>query len=137
MNARRGVVYEKSYALELSRIASEDLQAAQVLLDAGVKRKENIFLLAQQALEKALKALLCACELPVPHLHEISLLVDRLPDEVQPPFQNEFNSLTEYATIRRYLEGREHLDEKVIQTALLAISDAVAWCQQEVNKKFE
>jgi HEPN domain-containing protein len=134
---KKGVVYEKPYALELIRIACADFEAAEVLFAARVKRQENIFLMAQQALEKALKAVLCALGLPVPHLYEISLLLDRLPEEIDPPFGNQFNSLTEYATIRRYLEGKETHENEVTEAALKEIKNAVEWCSQKVDEVFK
>ena len=134
---RKGIIYEKSYAEELLRIAKADFEAAQVLYEARVKRKENIFLLAQQALEKALKAVLCAMNLPVPHVHEISLLVDRIPEELNPPFSTEFNSLTEFATIRRYLEGKEIQDEELTLDVLNQIEQALAWCSRTVSAHAE
>ncbi len=130
----KGVMYEKSYSRELMRIALEDLEAAKVLFRAKVRRTENVFLLAQQALEKALNALLCSRGLPVPHLHEIGILIDRIPDDLNPPFGNEFNSLTEYATIRRYLEGRECPDQETINEALKSIEAAVVWCGERVKE---
>lgn len=130
---RRGVLYEKEYAHELMGIAEEDLKAAFILWKAGVKRKENVFLLAQQALKKALKAVLCFQGEPVPLLHEIGVLVDRLPESLSPPFSNEFNSLTEYATIRRYLEGREMRDDETVGAALESIQRALEWCQSTLG----
>jgi|GEM_PF-4425948 len=51
--------FTKSYAHELLRIAKQDLDSAQFLSKQKSLRVENVFLLAQQALEKSLKAVLC------------------------------------------------------------------------------
>jgi HEPN domain-containing protein len=131
----RGVIYERGYAAELMRVAIADLDSAEVLFRGGARRTENIFLMAQQALEKGLKSILCAYGLPVPNSHEISLLRDRLPEELDPPFGQEFNSLSEFATIRRYLEGREQKDNEVVRGALDNIRAAVMWCESAVNAR--
>ena len=59
-------VFPRAYAQELIRIALGDFQAAQLLTAANLDRKQNIVYLAQQALEKALKAVICHSVQAVP-----------------------------------------------------------------------
>lgn len=127
-------VFAKEYAKELLSIAQQDLQSAIALAAAQGIRIENVFLLAQQALEKALKAVLCWNKQPVPFVHEIGILVAKLENiEKPPPFGYDLNSLSEYATIRRYLEGKETFSEDEVQEILSQITDAVNWCQKQIG----
>ena len=127
-------VFAKEYAKELLSIAQQDLQSAIALAAAQGIRIENVFLLAQQALEKALKAVLCWNNQPVPFVHEIGILVAKLENiEKPPPFGYDLNSLSEYATIRRYLEGKETFSEDEVQEILSQITDAVNWCQKQIG----
>lgn len=103
-----------TYAAELMRIAFGDLASAGHLVDAlgsGDGRAENAAYLYQQAIEKALKAVLCARGLPVPLVHDLGVLVAKIPSELEPDFGYELTGLDEYATVRRYEEGRYGLSE--------------------------
>lgn len=68
-------------------------------------RAENIFFLAQQSIEKALKAVLCSLKQPVPLVNELGVLVSKLPAHCNPPFGYELTALSEFAAVRRYEEG--------------------------------
>ena len=111
--------FPPEYAPELLRIAWGDYTSA-AYLKTGVStsgvRGENVAYLFQQAIEKALKAVLCASGLPVPLVHDLGVLVAKLPDTLDLKFGYELAGLDEYATVRRYEEGRltltaEELDE--------------------------
>lgn len=57
----------------------------------------------QQCVEKYLKALLVFQDMQVPHVHDVRLLVERLPFDVQPDLTpEERERLTEYAVTTRY-----------------------------------
>ncbi|MBM4254027.1 MAG: HEPN domain-containing protein [Deltaproteobacteria bacterium] len=62
--------FEKIHADELMLIAEQDLESARALASVQAGRPENIFLLAQQGLAKALKAILCWREQPIPFVHD-------------------------------------------------------------------
>lgn len=126
--------FPRDYAAELLRIAKAD-HASAAYLKTGVGtpnvRRENVAYLFQQAVEKALKAALCAHDLPVPLVHDLGVLVAKLPDSLEPGFGYEVAGLDEYATIRRYEEGRytlesEELDEiERLSATVLSWADAV------------
>ncbi len=126
--------FTKSYAHELLRIAKQDLDSAQFLSQQKGLRVENVFLLAQQALEKGLKAVLCWHEAPVPFVHEIGVLVAKIEAlNIVVPFGFDLNSLSEFATVRRYFEGKEDwVPEDVIQI-LTHVDKAIQWCQSQVT----
>ena len=59
-------------------LSASDLRVARVVLDLQPPEWHVACFHAQQAAEKALKALLEAHELPVPRTHDLALLVQRL-----------------------------------------------------------
>lgn len=78
-------IFRPAYAHELLVVASGDLDSAQLLAVGQAKRKENILFHCQQAVEKALKAVLCARGIPVPLVHDLPIILDRFVDR-QVPF---------------------------------------------------
>lgn len=121
--------FSKEYAHELMTVALLDLESARDLQKAGTRRVENIFLLAQQSLEKALKAILCWNERPIPFLHDIGILVTLVSAIESPPFAYSLNELTEFAAIRRCHEGLEEFAGEEIEGVLTSVEDAVRWCR--------
>ena len=124
--------FNKQYAHELMSIAHADLESACDLHRVETRRKENIYLLAQQALEKALKAVLCWFEKPIPFIHDISALVALVGTIEAPPFGYDLNDLTEFAAIRRYLEGYEEYSADEVAAVLHAVKEALFWCQSKI-----
>jgi HEPN domain-containing protein len=125
-------LFAKKYARELLSIADGDLQAARILANNNVGRVENVFLLAQQALEKSLKSVICWLEMPVPFIHDIGALVATIRPYAEPPFGYDLNSLSEYATIRRYLEGHDTFTKEELNVILEKVAEACAWCRSQV-----
>lgn len=97
--------FAPAYAAELLRIAEGDLATAIALKNASGIRIENAFYMAQQAIEKALKAALITLNQPVPLVHDLGILIARIPTEHEPPFGYELSELNQYAAMRRYQEG--------------------------------
>jgi len=97
--------FRKEYAPELFKIAQGDLDSAKGLTSAKLGRVENVCFHVQQAIEKALKAVLCHHEIPVPLVHDLGILLAKLPEDQNFPFGYEINDLNDYAAIRRYEEG--------------------------------
>lgn len=101
-------LFKPEYSFELLKIAAGDLGSAEILVKnfgAENSRAENIFFLAQQSIKKSLKAVLCALQLPIPMVHELGVLVGKLPPSTNPPFGYELMALSEFASVRRYEEG--------------------------------
>ncbi len=73
---------------EWLRYAHSDLELARVGRPAEVLF-EGLCFHAQQAAEKAIKALLIAEGVPPPRTHNIRTLLDLLPHEIIPPQQGE------------------------------------------------
>jgi HEPN domain-containing protein len=128
-------LFPPGYASELLRIAEGDLATAQFLLngfDLDI-RQENLFYMAQQAIEKGLKAALCHAGKPVPLVHEIGALVAKLPDEVQPPFGYELGRLNEFAASRRYEEGRVSLTKEEAEDVLATARAVLDWAHDFIG----
>lgn len=134
--ARQEKLFDQRYALELIRIAEGDLGSAKLLLDHFGKeqsRAENIFFLAQQSLEKSLKAVLCLYQVPVPLVHELGTLVAKLPAESNPVVGYEISKLSEFASVRRYEEGALHLTAEEAEDVVLIASQVLTWAQEQAD----
>jgi HEPN domain-containing protein len=128
-------LYEKSYAQELISIAGGDYETALYLLEGMKKsliRSENLFYLAQQSIEKSLKAVLCAYDRPIPMVHDLGILVAKLPEASNPQFGYEISRLNDFATTRRYEEGRLILDVEEAEDTLALAKLIFNWAQQIV-----
>jgi HEPN domain-containing protein len=119
--------FRKEYAKELLAIAGEDLETARVLFKAQIKRRENILFPVEQTIEKTLKAVLCALEQPVPLVREISILIDHLPEGIAPPEPEALVDFTQFATIRRYEEGRSEFSQEELEQAILLAERVLSW----------
>jgi len=127
--------FDKSYAQELLRIAKGDLQSARILQLAKSGRTENIFFLAEQSVEKALKAVLCAMGIAVPLIYELAVILDKFPETTQVPRSEEMTDLTQFATIRRYEEGRAQFSKEEIAGVILLATESVSWAEAKVRQK--
>ncbi|MBI4405556.1 MAG: HEPN domain-containing protein [Deltaproteobacteria bacterium] len=124
------ILYKKEYAEELLRIAEGDCKSAGKLFAAGGGRPENVCFIAQQAIEKSIKSVLCYHQIAYPHTHDLNLLLKKLPPKVQAPSGYELGVLTEYATVRRYEEGIVELSRDDLQLVLDITTKVVVWAQK-------
>jgi len=111
-------LFKKEYAKELVSVAKSDLKAAQILAKSDLKRQELVLFHVQQAIEKSLKAILCWQGKPVPMVHSLSIIIDRLPNSEGIPDADSLEDLTQFATIRRYEEGVALFSPEEIDAAL-------------------
>jgi len=126
--------FEKSYAKELLEIAEQDLDSARVLASHWKRgRIENIFFLAQQSVEKALKAYLCHHHGEFPLVHDIGVLLGKL-DEL-PPRGYELVTFSQFAGIRRYETGKAQLAKEDIDVAILAAQEVADWVRTRIEAK--
>ncbi len=88
--------------LDWLRHAWSDLELARMARNSRIMLEDLCFH-AQQAAEKALKAVLILKSIPFPKTHNIRTLLDLLPQDVIPPREvKETASLTDYAVLSRY-----------------------------------
>jgi HEPN domain-containing protein len=128
--------FPKSYAKTLFRIAEGDFQTAKILLKYPGGRVENSLFHIQQAMEKALKALLCHHKLPIPMTHDLGALLGALPDKLPAlPQGSNLTAFTEFATVRRYEEAIYELDSKELEAALRLGESVLLWAKQILSEK--
>lgn len=126
--------FSPSYSKALLDIGEKDLESARVLskhLDQG--RVENIFCLAQQAVEKALKAYLCFRDGDFPLVHDIGVLLGKL-DEL-PPKGYDLVSFTQFAGIRQYETRKSILDKEDIEIAIESASKVIQRVAPRISVK--
>ena len=109
--------------------AEADLALAQVPLPEKSKYEMLLFH-AQQAVEKALKAILIIHGIEVPHSHNLLKLVELLPPQYASiPMLAQATALTDYAVFARYPGEHAPVDEKFYHEMVKLAEDVVAWAQ--------
>ena len=126
-------IYKKGYAKELHSVAHNDYLAARALSQHPEVRGETVLFMVQQAIEKGLKSVLGHLGRSIPMTRNLYGLVQRLGDENQPPYSEELEELTPYATIRRYEEGRFEITNEDIQNSLTIAESILDWCQTRIS----
>lgn len=111
------------------RYAYSDLELARVRRPSKVLL-EGLCFHAQQAAEKALKAVLIAKGVPPPKTHNIRTLLDLLPqDVIVPQDVEDAASLTDYAVMSRYPGVFESVDEKEYKETIRLAESVVLWAE--------
>jgi len=115
------------------RYARSDLELARVVRPDEVLF-EGLCFHAQQAAEKALKAVLIAKGVPPPKTHNIRTLLDLLPQEVIAPQEIEdAASLTDYAVTSRYPGDFEFVDEEEYKETVRLAENVVLWAERIIQ----
>jgi HEPN domain-containing protein len=115
--------------------AYSDLELARTAKSPRVLY-ETLCYHAQQAAEKALKALLVAHGTPAKRTHNIGMLLSLLPEDVvRPPEVEEAVSLTEYAVSTRYPGDLEPISEEEYQEAMRLAECVVRWAEEIISKQ--
>jgi HEPN domain-containing protein len=126
-------VFPKEYAKVLWRIAEGDYRTVAVLAKSSDYRVENAFYLAQQSIEKALKAVLVHLGIAIPMIHDLSALLSKLPEDSDSPYGYELNALSEYATIRRYEEGSWTPSPEELEEILEKTKAMLDWAKSKIS----
>ncbi len=99
-------LFQPDYSEQLLRIAQGDLESARAIASYTSARIENAFYMLQQAIEKSIKAVLVYHQIPVPLVHDLGILIAKIPSELPaPPHGYELSELNQFASERRYQEG--------------------------------
>ena len=123
--------------LDLARVflskARQDLEALKVLSGSDVA-DEIVGFHAQQAVEKALKAVLTAADVRVGRSHDIAYLLTLLPDGIEVSgWLDETTALAPYAVIARYAEVTP--DERLDRAASVSLVERViAWATDQLGE---
>lgn len=126
-------LFKNDYAFELQRIAIGDLESAEGMKESGRGRPENVCYMAQQSIEKSLKALLCYLGQPIPFTHSIELLIDRIPKDKRPVDVELLIELTDYAMVKRYNEGSEILTAEDLTATIDAAKRLLSWVDDSLR----
>jgi HEPN domain-containing protein len=124
-DARRDAALWLEYAIA-------DLAIAQAPLPARAKYELLLFH-AQQAAEKAMKAVLVSLERDFPFTHSLPRLVELLPDEYHDlPLLLAATVLTEYAVLARYPGEIAPVDESRYQRLADVAAEVVRWAERQI-----
>jgi HEPN domain-containing protein len=109
--------------------AHADLAMARAPLPAGATY-EMLCFHAQQAAEKAIKAVLLSCSVDFPFTHDLAALLNLLPDAIPHPVAPlEIVDLNPYAVTTRYPGELEAVTGEEYREALRAAEAVVAWAE--------
>lgn len=95
---------------------------------------EDLCFQAQQAAEKAIKAILIDREIEFPHVHDLSRLMSILEQsgEVIPEEVRQAGDLTDYATTTRYPGVAEPVTEEEYTAAVGTARAVVGWADEQL-----
>jgi HEPN domain-containing protein len=114
------------------RYARSDLELTGVIRPDEVLFEVLCFR-AQQAAEKALKAVLIAKGIPPPKTHNIRILLDLLSQVIVTTREIEDSAgLTDYAVTSRYPGDFEPVDEEEYKEALRLAETVVVWAEKNL-----
>jgi HEPN domain-containing protein len=125
---------QRDLAEQLLRLAREDEAAAQAMLDVGAVTDAIVGFHAQQAVEKALKAVLAVSGVEFPFTHDIQGLVELCEAEgaVLPADLTDIDQLTPYGVRLRY--GAVDVAAPVErETALRWAEQTIAWAEGVID----
>jgi HEPN domain-containing protein len=122
---------------EWMKHALSDLKFAKL----GQKKKDILYqqicFHAQQAAEKALKAVLLYRKIDFPLTHDIEGLIDIF-DKAGIPVPSDFQGagvLTPYAVETRYPGNLDEMTEKEVKEAITLAEKIVKWAEENISKK--
>ena len=67
-------------------------------------------------------------------VHDLGVLVAKLPDTLEPEFGYELSGLDEYATVRRYEEGRYELRDDELEEIRALSERVLSWARSVVDR---
>jgi HEPN domain-containing protein len=116
------------------RHARSDLALASAVRPIGDILAETLCFHAQQAAEKALKAILVHSGIEFPRTHSLRLLVDLLPHEIRTdPVLRSAIALTDYAVTTRYPGETEPVDQAELEESIRLAQAVVTWAETQVR----
>ena len=114
--------------------ARNDLRMARDGIKHGY-RLESLCFHAQQAAEKALKAVLVGRFIQFPKVHDVERLLDLLPSDLAPnPAVRKAVALTRYAEAGRYPHGFEDVMVDEYREAVALASTVLNWVEKVLKR---
>jgi HEPN domain-containing protein len=124
--------FKPETATKLLKVAQDDLYAAEILATAPKGRPETILYHVQQCIEKSLKAVSIHRGDAITLTHDIDVLIAELPEELTKNLPAGVGELTQYATIRRYLDGEELIEMSDLREAIKVARIFVEWAMKNI-----
>ena len=119
------------------RHAYSDLALASIMPTPQILLEQLCFH-AQQAAEKALKAILVAHNIAVPRTHNLRTLFDLLPADVPvPPDIQEAAGLSDYAVASRYPGTSEPVEDEEYREAIHMAEAVVYWAETVIDSRLQ
>jgi HEPN domain-containing protein/predicted nucleotidyltransferase len=116
------------------RYAEEDLTAAQRMVEGRGWAPRIACFHAQQAAEKALKAVLVAQGIPLQHTHNLELLRDLVPEGLRASrIEANLKRLSEWAIVARYPGAEPGATQSDAQEALATARELVEAAREDVG----
>ncbi|MCP3958238.1 MAG: HEPN domain-containing protein [bacterium] len=116
------------------RRAQSDLALAGTPPEVGVLLEDLCFH-AQQAAEKALKAVLISRSVPFPRTHSLTRLLELMPRALPIPEKVQAAViLTDYAVATRYPGAYEPIEDEEYREALILAGAVVSWAVGELTR---
>ena len=114
--------------------ANSDLELARISPPPKVLLQGLCFH-AQQAAEKALKAVLVFHSVPFPKTHSIRMLLDLIPHNITLPKEiDDAAILTDYAVISSYPGDIEPVEQEEYHEAIRLAETVVSWAENAIYK---
>ena len=112
--------------------AKEDLKLASLGLESGIL-PDLLCFHAQQAVEKAIKALLVQFDLDFPKTHNIQILLTQLSLFLEIPEQLlRAEILTDYAVTSRYPGVHEQINQEEYRIAIKISREVIDWVAENI-----
>ena len=118
------------------RYARSDLEISKVSDLSDRILLEELCFHAQQAAEKALKAILIAKGVSFPRTHSISTLIEFLPEDIVVPSEVlDAAALTDYAVMTRYPSIMESVEYEEYKEAVRMAEYVLLWAEKIICPK--
>lgn len=123
---------DRANVLAWWQLAQTDLRVAKAVAEIEPPAWSIVCFLAQQAGEKGLKAVLEALELPIPRTHDLTTLVDLLPEERMPEvLLDDAIRLSDYGVKPRYPVPSFAAAASQAHEAIAAAGRILAWADAQ------
>lgn len=128
---------ESTYVKAWLQNARSDLSLAKVPKTRSIQYSHLCFH-AQQAAEKAIKAVLLARRIVMPRTHDLDFLLNQLPKDIAvPPGLLDVPTLTRFAVQQRYPGPFPPVTRRDHQQAVAMAEEAIAWASRVVRERHQ
>ena len=131
----REQLFHVSYAQTLIAVSLRSFNTAKILYKSLESDQVEIIFNIHQAIEKALKSVLCYEGVPVPLVHNIGTLTGSMPRHLNPPGGHDLDRYNDYAGLLRYETGNQVLSKEDMDAAFNMAQKVIDWAQLTIGIK--